>query len=525
MAKKKQITCIFHDGDVVTLEDVTTYKIEILDEREFTKRNNEAVNEHNAFLNVNEWRKFIKWEIRSIDEYAIKKKKARNKYLIKHVVKYYNTDGHILKIQENLDALFKYHPKLNLFKYNKFTQKKEFNEDRYDEDKQPAEIFNFFRRTFDEWCPRDAIKDSIQEILNNNEYHPIIDYFNNIVWDGIPRLETFLIDYYGAEDTALNRVYFKRWMIALVKRIMEPGAKFDSMLILAGEQGKKKTTLFNWLGTINNVVYYNEAPDNLKDINALIYATIGKMIITFDDFDDICNKGDLGKVKSFITVQNRTAALKYQHDKPFAVTYVLAATTNQYNILVDDASFDERRFWIVRVNPETDIFDIPDEIRDQLYAEAYYLYNEDKNQRLWIWENELKHAESELQKNYKKAADDPLVEKIMSVFNRKYPIINGKFDSYNHFIRCMRDYNEVYNPDIRDVDSINRRCEEDNIIEGSKWQYVTDIPSSWIIELFALGKRSTDRIVQILHTQNVKASKASKQWEYNVYSTHIWINR
>ena len=137
----------------------------------------------------------------------------------------------------------------------------------------------------------------------------------------------------------------------------------------------------------------------------------------------------------------------------------------------------------------------------------------------------MKKEEVELQKLYKKAAEDPLVEKIMSIFNRKYPIVNGKFDDYRHFMKCMNEYNEVYNNELRDVDIFNRDCNCDNDMIGSSWEYVNNIPSAWIINLFALGKRSTDRIIQILHTQNLKASKMLRQTDYGVQLTHIWISR
>ena len=492
----KEKICTYKDGDIVSYEEVTQAGITIITTKEYEKKKKKPLEEHQNFLNENEWRKFIKWKIKSIEEYAIKKGKSK-KYIIHHITTYFNTDSSILHIQDNLDALFKYNPALNDFKYNKFTQKNEFEGKRYDEDKQPSEIFNFFKREFCEWCPRQDIKETIQETLNHNVYHPIIDYFNNIVWDGIERLETFLIDYYGAEDTPLNRVYFKRWMIALVKRILIPGSKFDSMLILAGEQGKKKTTLFNWLGTINGVTYYSEAPDNLKDINSLVYASIGKMILTFDDFDDICNKGELGKVKSFITVQDRVAALKWQHDKQYPITYVLAATTNQYNILVDDATFDERRFWVVQVNPKTNVFDIPDEIKDQLYAEAYYLYNQDTEQRLWIWEKELIQEEKELQKKYKKASEDPIIEKVIRIFINKYYLPNKKFLNENQFINAIngKEYEEYSGSSM--------------IKNENDYHYISIIPISWVNNILP-EKRSTDRIIQILHTQGFDVKKLSR---------------
>lgn len=509
MGKKK-----LKEGMILSAKEIYEYdELEEVTKEEFEKLKKIPEENHRKWLEAEEWRKYIIWKPYQTDYYAINIEEGKYKiFTVKHYSKNIASLEHC---QENLDALFTWHPLLNTFKYNKFTQKNEFNGERYDEDKKPAEIFNFFRRNFNEWCPRSEIKETIQETLNRNTYHPIIDWLKSLVWDGEERLETFLIKYYKAEDTPLNRVYFKRWMIALIKRILYPGAKFDSMLILAGEQGKKKTTLFNWLGTINGVTYYAEAPDNLKDINNVVYSSLGKMIITFDDFDDICNKGDLGKVKSFITAQARTAALKWQHDKLYEITYVLAASTNQYEILVDDATFDERRFWIVRVNPENDVFDIPEEVKEQLYAEAYYTFLQDEEQRLWIWESELKEAEKQHQKEYKKAGSDPVTEKIVGIFNRKYPIVNGMFDNEEHFIKCIKDK------------SFNNKCDElASDMVGTSWEYIKMIPSAWIIRYLDDEKynRGTDRIIQILYSQGFNVEKKNRHRCYGCQQTAIIIN-
>lgn len=488
------------EGMVLTLEEVYENQVEILSIEEYNDKKKQSDDSHDKFLKAEQWRKYIKWKPTKIDYYAIKIEDG--KYNVKSIKHYSNDIASLYHIQENLDALFTYHPMLNTFKYNEFTNYNEFNGMRWDEDKKPQEIFNFFKRNFNEWCPRTDIKETIQETLNRNTYHPIKDWLKSLIWDGEERLETFLIDYYGAEDTQLNRVYFKRWMLALIKRILYPGAKFDSMLILAGEQGKKKTTLFNWLGTINGIKYYSEAPDNLKDINSVVYASLGKIIMTFDDFDDICNKGDLGKVKSFITTQERTAALKWKHQNEYAITYVLGATTNIYEILVDDDTFDERRFWIVYVNPTSDIFNIPEEIKEQLYAEAYYTFLQDENIRLWIWENELKEEEQELQKKYKKAYTDPMTEKLVSIFSRKYELDNnGMFKDENDFI------SQVEN-------NLNLSEDESDFLgtsyENKVLSYIKRIPISWLQKYIKNdGSRSGPRIVQILHTQGFKVSKES----------------
>lgn len=511
----------YYDGEQISYDKVKEYDIDILTKEELKNKQDEASKKHNAFLEVEEWRKHIEWMTIKTEWYAVKndddKTLNESSFTVTKVETKANDIRCIVRNQANLDALFQYNPLLDSFRFNDFTKKNEFNGARYDEDKQPAEIFNFFKRNFNEWCPRVDIKETIQETLNRNTYHPIKDFLKENPWDGVSRLETFLIDWYGAEDTILNRTYFKRWMIALIKRIMIPGSKFDSMLILAGEQGKKKTTLFNWLGTINGTTYYAEAPDNLKDINNVVYSSIGKYIMTFDDFDDICNKGDLGKVKSFVTTQERTAALKWQHDKSYEVTYVLAATTNQYDILVDDASFDERRFWIVKVDPKTDQFDIPEEIKPQLFAEAYYLYMSDPEQKLWIWEPELKEAEKELQKGYKKACSDPIADRLVKIFSAKYLLKDGMFDSEEHFLECMDQLKLNRNVDDICIEGTIGFFDEDD----REYMHIKRIPAAWLIRYIDFGKRSTDRIIQILHTQGFKVEKGVRQVCYDAQLTTI----
>ena len=61
------------------------------------------------------------------------------------------------------------------------------------------------------------------------------------------RLDTLLIDYLGAEDTPYVRAVTRKTFTAAVASI-EPGIKFDSILVLNGPQGIGKSTLFALLG-------------------------------------------------------------------------------------------------------------------------------------------------------------------------------------------------------------------------------------------------------------------------------------
>ena len=82
---------------------------------------------------------------------------------------------------------------------------------------------------------------AIQAAARFNCLHPVKDYLNPLIWDGKPRAETWLINYLGAEDTPYMRAIGPRILIAAVARIFKPGCKVDTMPVLEGPQGRKKS--------------------------------------------------------------------------------------------------------------------------------------------------------------------------------------------------------------------------------------------------------------------------------------------
>ena len=51
------------------------------------------------------------------------------------------------------------------------------------------------------------------------------------------------MDYLGASDTAYVRAVTRKTLCAAISRVLRPGCKFDSMLVLNGPQGVGKSTL------------------------------------------------------------------------------------------------------------------------------------------------------------------------------------------------------------------------------------------------------------------------------------------
>jgi len=92
------------------------------------------------------------------------------------------------------------------------------------------------------------INDGLLIVEEKNKFHPIRDYFNSLVWDGVKRVDNLFIDYLGASDTKYNRMVTRKALVAGVARIFNPGVKFDYMLVLVGKQGVGKSHILSLLG-------------------------------------------------------------------------------------------------------------------------------------------------------------------------------------------------------------------------------------------------------------------------------------
>src|SRR5262249_17290502 len=99
----------------------------------------------------------------------------------------------------------------------------------------------------DERCRFRPTEPFFRKVVENEErkatFHPVRDYLDGVqpTWDGTKRIDTWLITYGHAADTPLNRAIGRIVLVAAVRRIRQPGAKFDEMLTLLGEQGDDKS--------------------------------------------------------------------------------------------------------------------------------------------------------------------------------------------------------------------------------------------------------------------------------------------
>lgn len=228
----------------------------------------------------------------------------------------------------------------------------------------------YFERTYGIWSPT-KFKDALLGVVSVERlYHPIKNYLSALIWDGIERLDTLLIDYLGAEDTPYVRAVTRKTLVAAVARIYRPGTKFDSILVLNGSQGIGKSTLFSRLGGS----WYSDSLSisDMKDKTAPEKLQ-GYWILELGELAGI-KKVDVETVKSFIT---RTDD-KYRQSYGVSVeshprSCIIVGTTNSDGGFLRDIT-GNRRFWPVRVMGHGKHYAWELSEVDQIWAEAIERY-------------------------------------------------------------------------------------------------------------------------------------------------------
>jgi predicted P-loop ATPase len=238
----------------------------------------------------------------------------------------------------------------------------------------------YFERTYGLWSPT-KFKDALLAVVSSQRlYHPIKEYLDSLEWDGVPRVDTLLIDYLGADDSEYVRAVTRKTLCAAVARIYQPGIKFDSILVLSGEQGIGKSTIFERLGK----QWYSDSLtiSDMKDKTSAEKLQ-GYWIMELGELAGI-KKMDVETVKSFITRTDDKFRQSYgtvveSHPR----SSVIVGSTNNGDGFLRDVS-GNRRFWPVAVTSDSNKkpWDLDEITVNQIWAEAKCLY--EKGELLYL---------------------------------------------------------------------------------------------------------------------------------------------
>jgi predicted P-loop ATPase len=212
---------------------------------------------------------------------------------------------------------------------------------------------------------KDLLRTVVTDTARLNTFHPVRDYLNSLQWDHVERIDKWLTTYGGVEDSEYSRAVGALLLVAAVRRVRQPGCKFDEMVILEHEvQGTDKSTALATLA-VREEWFSDDLPLTIEG-KQVIEALRGRWIIEAGEMSGM-RRTEIGHLKSFLSRQIDRARLAYARlVSEVPRQCVIVGTTSDLEYLRDTTG--NRRFWPVRCQR----FDI-DALRrdrDQLWAEA-----------------------------------------------------------------------------------------------------------------------------------------------------------
>lgn len=213
-------------------------------------------------------------------------------------------------------------------------------------------------------APICSIEEAVTVAAHQNKFHPVREYLTALKWDGVKRLDSWLVDYAGVEDSKYVRSIGRKVLCAAVTRVFRPGAKFDHVLILEGRQGIGKSMLCEILGGD----WFTSAPIDPHSRDT-IDTLQGKWIVELAEME-ITRRADMNALKAFITRTHDKVRLAYgRRSTEFARQCIFIGSINpgaDGKYLQDQTG--NRRFWPVEMRG----LDFAGFKRDraQLWAEA-----------------------------------------------------------------------------------------------------------------------------------------------------------
>ena len=240
---------------------------------------------------------------------------------------------------------------------------------------------------------KDRIFDAVNVVALERAFHPVRDYLQSCEWDGVPRVDTLLIDYLGAEDSAYTRAVTRKTLAAAVARIYKPGCKFDYMLTLRGRQGLGKSAFIAKLGGkwFSDTFTTMQGKDAYEQVQGVWIMEVGELAGM--------RKAEAETIKLYISKQvDRFRPAYGRRSQEFPRQCVFIGTTNEAQFLRDTTG--NRRFWVVDTpnEPTRDMWDeLTDEVIKQIWAEAVEIYK--RGEPLYLSKN-IEKVAREIQEYY-----------------------------------------------------------------------------------------------------------------------------
>ena len=285
-------------------------------------------------------------------------------------------EGSVRSNITNAVLILKNHPALQGIRFNELSGAVEVKgrlpwkrPNKYWRDADDAQLYGWVADQYGVQFPENKFTKALAIVTDQRRFNPLRDYIRGLPdWDGVPRVDTLLVDYLGAEDSPYTRAVTRKTLIGAIQRVLEPGCKFDTVLVLDGKPGIGKSTLLRKLGGVwfSDSLSLADTRDKTaaEKLQGVWIMEIGEMQGT--------RKADIDVMKGFLSRQVDEYRAAYgrvveRHPR----TAIICGTTNSTTGFLRDTT-GNRRFWPVTVNGggRLNVWGMTEEARAQIWAEA-----------------------------------------------------------------------------------------------------------------------------------------------------------
>ena len=259
--------------------------------------------------------------------------------------------GHVKNTLRNLTLILENDPNLKGVVFNQLLDGMEIKGEvpwnhpsKFWRDADDAQLISYVDAHYGTFSARNY-DIAVTKVADDRAYHPIREFIESLPeWDKIPRVDTLLVDYLGAADTAYVRAVTRKTLCAAISRVLRPGCKFDSMLVLNGPQGVGKSTLIaklagEWFSDSLNL-------GDTKDKTAAEKLQ-GYWILEIGELAGL-KKAEVETLRSFLSRQNDIYRAAFgKRATPHLRQCVFFGTTNAESGYLRDTT-GNRRFWPVK---------------------------------------------------------------------------------------------------------------------------------------------------------------------------------
>ena len=259
--------------------------------------------------------------------------------------------GHVKNTLHNLTLILENDPNLKGVVFNQLLDGMEIKGEvpwnhpsKFWRDADDAQLISYVDTHYGTFSARNY-DIAVTKVADDRAYHPIREFIESLPeWDKIPRVDTLLVDYLGAADTAYVRAVTRKTLCAAISRVLRPGCKFDSMLVLNGPQGVGKSTLIaklagEWFSDSLNL-------GDTKDKTAAEKLQ-GYWILEIGELAGL-KKAEVETLRSFLSRQNDIYRAAFgKRATPHLRQCVFFGTTNAESGYLRDTT-GNRRFWPVK---------------------------------------------------------------------------------------------------------------------------------------------------------------------------------